>query len=139
PALCTDAYGPKFAATNAGFLYTAKGAASFLVPAASWLQSSTGSWHAVFVVAAIANVAVAATALLVVKPLRAAVQRGAVAPVAVNRIATAAKGSLETRGFRCRAGLQRMACRSGCRSSAVIATTSGCCRWRMRMRAREAQ
>jgi len=91
PALCTDAYGPKFAATNAGFLYTAKGAASFLVPAASWLQSSTGSWHAVFVVAAIANVAVAATALLVVKPLRAAVQRGAVAPVAVNRIATVAK------------------------------------------------
>jgi OFA family oxalate/formate antiporter-like MFS transporter len=91
PALCTDAYGPKFAATNAGFLYTAKGAASFLVPAASWLQSSTGSWHAVFVVAAIANVAVAATALLVVKPLRTAVQRGAAAPMTVNRVATAAK------------------------------------------------
>jgi OFA family oxalate/formate antiporter-like MFS transporter len=91
PALCTDAYGPKFATTNAGFLYTAKGAASFLVPAASWLQSSTGSWHAVFVVAAIANVAVAATALLVVKPLRAAVQRGPIGQMTVNRIATAAK------------------------------------------------
>jgi OFA family oxalate/formate antiporter-like MFS transporter len=91
PALCTDAYGPKFAATNAGFLYTAKGAASFLVPAASWLQSSTGSWHAVFVVAAIANVAVAVMALLVVKPLRAAVQRGPIAPMTVDRIATAAK------------------------------------------------
>ena len=75
PALCTDTYGPKYAATNAGMLYTAKGAASFLVPAASALQSYTGSWHAVFMVAAVANVAVAATALLVVKPLRAAAHR----------------------------------------------------------------
>jgi hypothetical protein len=30
-------------------------------PAASWLQASTDEWHAVFAVAAIANVAVAAT------------------------------------------------------------------------------
>jgi len=72
PALCTDIYGSKSAAANAGMLYTAKGTAAFLVPAASWLQSSTGSWHAVFVIAAITNVAVAATALLVVKPMRAA-------------------------------------------------------------------
>jgi OFA family oxalate/formate antiporter-like MFS transporter len=53
-------------------LYTAKGTAAVLVPVASWVQSSTGSWHAVFVIAAITNVAVAATALLVVKPMRAA-------------------------------------------------------------------
>jgi OFA family oxalate/formate antiporter-like MFS transporter len=72
PALCTDTYGAKYAATNAGLLYTAKGAASFLVPAASWLQSYTGGWHAVFVVATIANLAVAATALFVIKPMRAA-------------------------------------------------------------------
>jgi len=72
PAICTDTYGSKFAATNAGLLYTAKGAASFLVPAASWLQSSTGGWHAVFLVATIANLAVAATAFFIVKPLRAA-------------------------------------------------------------------
>jgi OFA family oxalate/formate antiporter-like MFS transporter len=65
-------YGPKYAATNAGLLYTAKGTASFLVPVASWLQSSTGSWHTVFIVAAVTNVAVGVTALLVVKPLRAA-------------------------------------------------------------------
>jgi len=71
PALCTDTYGPQYAATNAGLLYTAKGAASFLVPVASWLQATTGGWHAVFVVAAITNVAVAATALLVIKPMRA--------------------------------------------------------------------
>ena len=62
----------KAGATNAGLLYTAKGAAAFLVPAASWLQSYTGGWHAVFVVATIANLAVAATALFIVKPMRAA-------------------------------------------------------------------
>jgi MFS transporter, OFA family, oxalate/formate antiporter len=72
PALCTDVYGPKFAATNAGLLYTAKGTASFLVPVASLLQRSTGSWHTVFMLAAATNVLVGATALFVVKPLRAA-------------------------------------------------------------------
>jgi OFA family oxalate/formate antiporter-like MFS transporter len=76
PAICTDIYGSKFAATNAGLLYTAKGAASFLVPAASWLQSYTGSWHAVFVVATVANLVVAGTALFVVKPIRTAYQSG---------------------------------------------------------------
>jgi OFA family oxalate/formate antiporter-like MFS transporter len=72
PATCTDTYGTKYAATNAGLLYTAKGTASFLVPAASWLQSYTGGWHAVFVVATIANLLVAAAALFIVKPMRAA-------------------------------------------------------------------
>src|SRR5947207_13981775 len=62
PAICTDVYGSKYAATNAGALYTAKGAAAFLVPVASWLHSYTGSWHAVFMAASIANVLVAATA-----------------------------------------------------------------------------
>jgi OFA family oxalate/formate antiporter-like MFS transporter len=74
PALCTDLYGPKFATTNAGLLYTAKGTAAFLVPLASWLQATTGSWHSVFVVAAVANVLVGAAALFVVKPMRQAVQ-----------------------------------------------------------------
>ncbi len=72
PALCTDMYGSGYAATNAGLLYTAKGTASFLVPVASWLQSSTGSWHAVFLVATVANLAVAATAFFVIKPMRTA-------------------------------------------------------------------
>ncbi len=48
---------------------------------ASWLQSSTGGWHAVFVVAAVANIAVGATALLVVKPLRVAAHREALATI----------------------------------------------------------
>ncbi len=44
----------------------------FSCPAASWLQGQTGSWHAVFVVATIANLAVAAAALFIVKPMRSA-------------------------------------------------------------------
>jgi OFA family oxalate/formate antiporter-like MFS transporter len=88
PAICTDTYGAKYATTNAGLLYTAKGAASFLVPAASWLQSQTGSWHAVFVVAAIANIVVGAMALFVVKPMRASANRAALAAL---QMAPAAK------------------------------------------------
>jgi OFA family oxalate/formate antiporter-like MFS transporter len=72
PATCTDTFGSKFAATNAGLLYTAKGTAAFIVPLASWLQQATGGWHAVFVVATIANLVVAALALFVLKPMRAA-------------------------------------------------------------------
>ena len=85
PATCTDTYGSKYTTTNAGLLYTAKGTAAFLVPAASWLQSQTGSWHAVFVVATIANLAVAATAFFVVKPMRAARRAAELSEVATAR------------------------------------------------------
>ena len=87
PAICTDTYGPQYATTNAGLLYTAKGAASFLVPAASWLQSQTGSWHAVFVVAAVANIVVGAMALLIVKPMRAAAHRASIATIQTAPVA----------------------------------------------------
>jgi MFS transporter, OFA family, oxalate/formate antiporter len=71
PATCTDVYGAKYAATNAGLLYTAKGVASFFVPLAVVLKDYTGTWHAVFVVAICCNIAVAACALAVLKPMRA--------------------------------------------------------------------
>jgi OFA family oxalate/formate antiporter-like MFS transporter len=51
PATCGDTYGPKFAATNAGLLYTAKGTAALLVPFTSVVTAMTGSWHAVFMLA----------------------------------------------------------------------------------------
>jgi len=70
PATCTDIYGRKFATTNYGMLYTAKGTASLLVPLASVLTAWTGSWHAVFYVAAILNIIAAVMALFVLKPLR---------------------------------------------------------------------
>jgi MFS transporter, OFA family, oxalate/formate antiporter len=70
PALCTDIYGRQFATTNYGMLYTAKGTASLLVPLANVLTTTTGSWQAVFVLAAIFNIIAAVIALLVLKPLR---------------------------------------------------------------------
>ena len=70
PATCTDLYGRKFATTNYGMLYTAKGTAALLVPLANVLTSATGSWHAVFYVAAILNIVAAVMALVVLKPMR---------------------------------------------------------------------
>jgi OFA family oxalate/formate antiporter-like MFS transporter len=70
PATCTDIYGRKYATTNYGMLYTAKGTASLLVPLANVLTNATGSWHAVFYVAAILNIVAAVMALLVLKPMR---------------------------------------------------------------------
>ena len=79
PSTCTDIYGTKYATTNAGLLYTAKGTASLLVPFANVL-SSGGNWHTVFVVAAIMNAIAAIMALAVLKPLRAADRRSVTAP-----------------------------------------------------------
>src|SRR5947208_1800417 len=70
PATCTDIYGRKFATTNYGMLYTAKGTASLLVPLANVLTNATGSWHAVFYVAAALNIVAAVMALFVLKPMR---------------------------------------------------------------------
>jgi MFS transporter, OFA family, oxalate/formate antiporter len=70
PATCTDIYGRKFATTNYGMLYTAKGTASLLVPLANVLTAATGSWHAVFNVAAVLNIIAAVMALFVLKPIR---------------------------------------------------------------------
>jgi len=76
PSTCTDVYGVKFATTNAGLLYTAKGTASLLVPLANVLAAATGGWHSVFLVAALMNAVAAIMALAVLKPLRAVHDRG---------------------------------------------------------------
>ena len=70
PATCTDIYGRKFATTNYGMLYTAKGTAALLVPLANVLTTATGSWHAVFNVAAVLNIVAAFMALFLLKPIR---------------------------------------------------------------------
>jgi len=72
PSTCTDTFGTKFATTNAGLLYTAKGTASLLVPFGNVLAGATGSWHAVFMIAVVMNLAAALGALFVLKPMRAA-------------------------------------------------------------------
>lgn len=70
PSTCADTFGTKYAAANAGLLYTAKGTASLLVPLSSVLAASTGSWHAVFIVASIMNATAALLAWFVLRPMR---------------------------------------------------------------------
>jgi OFA family oxalate/formate antiporter-like MFS transporter len=70
PSICTDCYGTKYATTNAGLLYTAKGVAGLLVPIASLLVAETGNWHVVFMAAAVMNALAAVLAILVLRPMR---------------------------------------------------------------------
>jgi OFA family oxalate/formate antiporter-like MFS transporter len=72
PSTCTDTFGTKYAAANAGLLYTAKGTASLLVPLSSVLTAATGNWHAVFIVACVSNAAAALLAWFVIRPVRTA-------------------------------------------------------------------
>jgi MFS transporter, OFA family, oxalate/formate antiporter len=51
-------------------LYTAKGTAALLVPLGNVLTTWTGSWTAVFVIAAILNIVAAVMALAVLRPMR---------------------------------------------------------------------
>jgi MFS transporter, OFA family, oxalate/formate antiporter len=68
PSTLTDTFGPKYAATNYGFLYIAQGVGSiFGGPAAAFLKQTTGSWTAVFIVVAVLD---ALTALLAITALR---------------------------------------------------------------------
>jgi OFA family oxalate/formate antiporter-like MFS transporter len=90
PATCGDTFGRKFAATNYGLLYTAKGTAALLVPLGSLLREATGSWLTVLYVAAGVNLLAAVLALLVLKPLRRGFIRRSMAARAQERIAAAA-------------------------------------------------
>ncbi len=72
PSTCADTFGSKYAAANAGLLYTAKGTASLLVPLSSVLAAATGSWHTVFIVASVMNAIAALMAWFVLRPMRRA-------------------------------------------------------------------
>src|ERR1700676_1340407 len=69
PATQGDTFGAKYAAANAGMLYTAKGAGALLVPVAAGLSKAHG-WSAVFTLAMTFNVIAALLALFVLKPMR---------------------------------------------------------------------
>ena len=71
PSTLTDTFGPKFAATNYGFLYIAQGVGSiFGGPAAAYLKQWTGSWTAVFIVVACLDALTAVLAITVLKQMR---------------------------------------------------------------------
>lgn len=80
PATLTDIFGTKYATTNYGLLYMAQGVGSVLGgPLAAMMHQTTHSWTAVFVVVIVMNFVTAAMALLVLKPMRHAIQGRAVA------------------------------------------------------------
>jgi OFA family oxalate/formate antiporter-like MFS transporter len=69
PATQGDTFGARYAAANAGMLYTAKGTATFLVPLATAFAVTHG-WNSILRVAMCGNLVAAALALLVLKPMR---------------------------------------------------------------------
>jgi OFA family oxalate/formate antiporter-like MFS transporter len=78
PSTLTDTFGPKFAATNYGFLYIAQGIGSILGgPAAAYLKQATGSWLAVFIIVACLDALTALLAITVLKGMRQRHLRGA--------------------------------------------------------------
>ncbi len=71
PSTLTDTFGPKFAATNYGFLYIAQGVGSILGgPAAAFIKQQTGSWLTVFILVAILDAVTALLALTVLRQMR---------------------------------------------------------------------
>jgi MFS transporter, OFA family, oxalate/formate antiporter len=74
PSITADLYGRKWATTNYGIVYTAKGLATlFAAPGAAWLFEKTGSWTKVFWAMIICDVIAAFMALLWLKPMAARV------------------------------------------------------------------
>lgn len=88
PSTCTDTFGSKFATTNAGLLYTAKGTAALLVPFGNYLQQYTGNWDTVFLVAAGGNILASLLAIFVLKPWRKSVVAKGHATVPAAQYAT---------------------------------------------------
>src|SRR5579872_6795621 len=93
PATQGDTFGAKYAAANAGMLYTAKGAGALLVPFAAAIAKAQG-WGTVFTLFMSFNLAAALLALLVLKPMR--VRHFAASRAALSAAGAAAVGDGRT-------------------------------------------
>jgi OFA family oxalate/formate antiporter-like MFS transporter len=92
PSITGDLYGSKWATTNYGVVYTAKGVATaFAGPGAAWLFAKTGSWSKVFWAMIICDLIAAFMALLWLKPLAARVIRDSEKTGSVANLATPIK------------------------------------------------
>jgi MFS transporter, OFA family, oxalate/formate antiporter len=94
PSITGDLYGSKWATTNYGIVYTAKGVASaFAGPGAAWMFAKTGSWTKVFWAMIVCDLVAAFMALLWLKPLAARVvkksDRGLQVPSQPSTVQTA--------------------------------------------------
>jgi MFS transporter, OFA family, oxalate/formate antiporter len=77
PSITADLFGRKWATTNYGVVYTAKGLASlFAGPGAAWLFDKTGSWTKVFWAMIACDIIAALMALFWLKPLAARTVKG---------------------------------------------------------------
>jgi MFS transporter, OFA family, oxalate/formate antiporter len=95
PSITADLYGKKWATTNYGIVYTAKGLATlFAAPGAAWLFETTGSWTKVFWTMIICDLVAAFMALLWLKPMAARAVRAAEggAPVVSVNASTKMRG-----------------------------------------------
>jgi OFA family oxalate/formate antiporter-like MFS transporter len=92
PSITGDLYGNKWATTNYGIVYTAKGVATaFAGPGAAWLFAKTGSWTKVFWAMIICDLIAAFMALLWLKPLAAKMVRSSQAETPVVNTAVPIK------------------------------------------------
>jgi MFS transporter, OFA family, oxalate/formate antiporter len=93
PSITADLYGKRWATTNYGMVYTAKGLATmFAAPGAAWLFEKTGSWTKVFWAMIICDIIAAFMALLWLKPLAArSVQKESAVPAGLGGVAQPAK------------------------------------------------
>jgi len=92
PAITGDLYGNKWATTNYGIVYTAKGvAAAFAGPGAAWLFAKTGSWTKVFWAMIVCDLLAAFMALLWLKPMAARAVRKSEQPSSVVNAAAPVK------------------------------------------------
>ncbi|MGH9318320.1 MAG: oxalate/formate MFS antiporter [Vicinamibacteria bacterium] len=70
PAAIGDVFGPKYATTNYGIQYTAKGTASIFASwGAAWLVETAGTWEHVFWVAVVCDLLAAGLAFFWLRPL----------------------------------------------------------------------
>lgn len=91
PAMSGDLFGRKFATTNYGLLYMSKGVASLIVPIGAYVQTQTGSWLPVFMVAIVLNgIASLTCATLLPRAAQAHCRKAAPEPVSTTVQETAA-------------------------------------------------
>jgi len=70
PAISCDLFGRRYATTNYGLLYTAKGVSALFIPIGSLLRAATGGWQTILVLTCLLDLGAAVLALFVLKPLR---------------------------------------------------------------------
>jgi OFA family oxalate/formate antiporter-like MFS transporter len=64
-----DAFGRRYVTVNYGLMYTAKGVAALFVPLGNVLTHYTGSWHAVYTIGCLMNVAAVLLGFFILRPV----------------------------------------------------------------------